>query len=206
MSGGTAGHRSGGGRVEGVSGATSTSLRGDALVTLEYRGAVRESMLAFKYHGDIAHVRWMSRHLANVLRGPLESLCAGRHDAGSAVVVTWVPTTAARRRRRGFDPAELIARSVARRLGLRPRSLLRRIDRVSQAGSSRAMRLVGPRLVARRPSPRTTASSPVVVVIDDVVTTGGSLRAARRALFSIGVAPGSVICAAVAATPSGAGR
>ena len=42
-------------------------------------------------------------------------------------VVTWVPTTRRRRMERGYDQAELLARSVARYLGVRARPVVRTI-------------------------------------------------------------------------------
>ena len=56
------------------------------------------------------------------------------------VSVTWCPTTGRRRRRRGYDSGELIARALARRLGARPVRLLRRLDRLPQTGAGRGAR------------------------------------------------------------------
>ena len=61
---------------------------------------------------------------------------AGLIDGQDAAVVTWIPTTSRRRRQRGFDQAELLARGVARRLRLPCRALLRRADDSPQTGRS----------------------------------------------------------------------
>ena len=110
-------------------------------------------------------------------------------------VVTWAPTSARRRRRRGYDQAELLARAVAWRLGVPCRRLLRRVDdpRGPQTGRTRAERLAGPTFVARR------RVRGVVLVVDDVVTTGATLRAAETALLAGGAR--SVRSIAAAATP-----
>lgn len=109
-------------------------------------------------------------------------------------VVTWAPTSSARVAERGFDQAELLARAVARELGVPCRRLLYRTHGGPQAGRGRAARLLGPSFRAR--SPRRGLR---VLLVDDVVTTGGTLHAARQALLDAGIA--EVHCIAAAATP-----
>ena len=93
--------------------------------------------------------------------------------------VTWAPTTAARRRERGFDQAQLMARIIGRSLHLPTRRLLRRLDGSSQTGQSRQRRLQGPEF-------RSRATTDVVLVVDDVCTTGATLSAAAAALLRAG--------------------
>lgn len=102
--------------------------------------------------------------------------------------ITWVPSPGAHRRWRGYEPACLLARAVGPAVGLLVRS-----DSVAQTDRSRAGRLLGPSLVARRPV------SGHVVVVDDVGTTGASLRAAAAVLRSAGAT--RVVGATVAVTP-----
>ena len=114
-----------------------------------------------------------------------------------ALVVTWAPTSPRRRRQRGFDQAELLARAVGRRAGLPVRRLL---------SADRAP----PRQGARRGSDGSTpGSSPrgvapaAVLLIDDVATTGATLSAAARALRRAGaeVVHGLVVARAPAGRP-----
>ena len=112
-----------------------------------------------------------------------------------ADVVTWAPTAPGRRRARGYDQAEVLARAVGRSLGVPVRGLLRRTDRAGpQTGRRRAERLArAPTFVATRRVPDR------VVVVDDVVTTGATLQAAASALVAGGAH--SVRAVAAAATP-----
>ncbi|HEX8771251.1 MAG TPA: phosphoribosyltransferase family protein, partial [Acidimicrobiales bacterium] len=95
--------------------------------------------------------------------------------------MTWAPTTGARRRERGFDQAELLARAVARRLGLPCRRLLRRRPGPAQTGRDREGRQSGPAFTTRR------VTGPArVLLVDDIVTTGATVSAAARALRAAG--------------------
>ena len=149
---------------------------------LTYQGAGRRMLLALKY----ANAKPVARSLASAM-----ARRARRHQVD---VVTWAPTSAARRRARSYDQAEVLARAVAWRLGVPCRRLLRRTDGgPPQTGRSRADRLEGPAFEARR---RVRGA---VLVVDDVVTTGATLRAADAALRGAGA--DTVHCIAAAATP-----
>ena len=155
------------------------------LVAVPFSGRVRDVLLGFKYRNR----RAIAGHLAGLLVNRLVA-------AGQRVdVVTWAPTSGRRRRERGFDQAELVARHVARQLGVPCRRLLEREGATApQTGRTRAGRLHGPsfRVHPHVPTGR-------VLLLDDVVTTGATLRAAAEALRWAGV--GEVVSAAVAATP-----
>jgi predicted amidophosphoribosyltransferase len=142
-----------------------------------FTGRARKVVLGLKYRNR----RQVARHLAGLVV--------------NAIVVTWAPTSAARRRDRGFDQGELLARTVARQLGLPCRRLLERTGpSAAQTGRSRAERLHGPGFTARP-----GLDGRRIIVIDDVVTTGSTLAAAGAALRHAGAA--EVLMFAVASTP-----
>lgn len=148
-----------------------------------YVGAAREVVARVKYRNARASVAWLATGMAAMV------------DPATVDVVTWVPTTRARRRRRGFDQGRLLARAVAWRLGRPCRSLLRRRPGPAQTGLALAERRRGPQLEA-------LASAPVgkrVLLVDDVVTSGASLAAAAAALRNAGV--GGVQAVTAARTP-----
>lgn len=157
------------------------------VAVLPFTGRVRSVVLGMKYRNR----RAVGRHLAGLVVNRVVELGL----ADGVDVVTWAPTSARRRRERGFDQGELIARTVARQLGLPCRRLLERTDRRGgpQTGRSRVERLGGPSFVARPGIDGLRA-----LVVDDVVTTGATLRGARDALAERGA---DAVAVAVAATP-----
>ena len=153
-----------------------------------YEGAVREALARLKYR----NARSALPALASALVGRLRAEPLGPVD-----VVTWPPTTAARRRGRGFDQAEHLARAVARGLGVPARPCLVRSAGRSQTGRSAEERRRGPVFDAG------SVAGLRVLLIDDVATTGATLTAAAQALRSAGA--GWVGAATVARTPRRSG-
>lgn len=145
-----------------------------------YDGVGRELVARLKYRNARSTLPWLAAEMAR-LAAPV-----------GAAVVTWVPTTGARRRARGFDQGRLLAVAVARRLGVPCRPLLRRLPGPAQTGAARAARLAGPRLVPRR----RRAVPATVLLVDDVVTTGATLAAAARVLEAAGARSVSAVVAA----------
>lgn len=163
--------------------------------TTAVRGVGRAVVL-FAYEGTGARVvQALKFRDGRRLVAPLaDRLCAALPEGwADESTLSWVPTSAARRRARGFDQAELLARAVARRLAGECRPTLRRIPGPAQTGQDRAHR---ERNVHFRPHARLPRR---VLLIDDVCTTGATARAAVVALHSGGV--DQVRFAAVARTP-----
>jgi len=145
----------------------------------EYAGALRELIHQFKFAG------------ASRLAGPLAGLLAdaARLDGGlpAGACVAAVPLHPRRRRQRGYDQAELLARAVARRLGLPHRRLLRKVRAVPPQSSlglaERAANIRGAFRVRRLRRGVPAA----VLLVDDIFTTGATVNDACRALTEAGV-------------------
>ncbi|MDX6581984.1 MAG: hypothetical protein QOI10_1168 [Solirubrobacterales bacterium] len=134
-----------------------------------YRGVGRNLVTALKFGHRLPLAPVLARAIAASL-GP----------APLAAIVP-VPAAPSRRRRRGFDPAELIASALAAELGLRRLAPLERGDGPRQVGRRRAERLADP--------PRVWTVAPVperLLLVDDVLTTGATLRACAAALRRAG--------------------
>ena len=135
----------------------------DLAALLSYEGAGREVVARLKYRNHRSTLEWLATGMARLL------------DARSVDVVTWIPTSRRRRRGRGFDQAELLAREVGRRLRRPCRDLLSREPGPPQTGQPFEQRTRGPGLTARRVEGS-------VLVVDDVITSGATIRAAAVAL------------------------
>ena len=150
-----------------------------------YAGAGRELLARLKYRNQRSCVGWVA------------SAMAGALPSGLVVeAVTWAPTSPRRRRRRGFDQAELLARALGRETGLPVVSLLKRVDAAGQTGRSRSQRYCAPVFAPRR-SPQSA-----VLVVDDVVTTGATLQAAASALIRAGARHVAAVVAGATPLPS----
>jgi predicted amidophosphoribosyltransferase len=146
-----------------------------------YRATLRRLVVGMKY-ARLRDRAWpLGELMADRLRGwgPLD---------GGAVVVPF-PTTAAARRRRGFDPPALLADEVAARLGLAVAAgvLERRGEPPPQASLARAARLRAPKGTVRVSRPGAVRGR-TVLLVDDVLTTGATADAAARALLGAGAA------------------
>jgi len=102
-------------------------------------------------------------------------------------LITYVPTAHTRVRQRGYDQAALLAKAVARELGLPYAPLLARMGSARQVGASgmqRRRQLRG----SFRPRSSRLAQNTYILLIDDVLTTGSTLESAARVLRSMGAA------------------
>jgi len=155
---------------------------------LDYEGVGRELVARIKYRNHRAVLRWLAGGMATLVR----------HD--EVDLVTWAPTTVGRRRDRGFDHAELLARHVAADLGLPLRVALCRRPGPAQTGRRLDERRAGPSFAGLPDA----IDRRRVLLVDDVVTTGATFAAAGRALRHAGAS--SVLGLAAAHPRRGRGR
>ena len=146
----------------------------DVLTPFAYEGVVRTAVQHLKYRGLRAlapeMARPMARELALAVPPPF--------------TLVPVPLHPARRRERGFNQAELLAREIARVLDapLAPAALRRAVDtppQVRTATAAERLRNVRDAFAAPHPPDGGT-----FVLVDDVTTTGATLSSAARVLLS----------------------
>ena len=163
---------------------------GGIAAALSFDGVARSAILGLKY----GNRRAVATALAEILVRRLSLAVPGAGPLDQVDLVTWAPTSRRRVVERGYDQGELLARAVARQLGVPCRRLLFRVHGAPQAGRGRAERLEGPTFRVRSGRPLR------VLVVDDVVTTGATLIAAGQALHAAGIR--EVRLVAVASTPA----
>ena len=153
----------------------------DAVTTYDDIG--KELIRRFKFEGDQEAGRLCARYMADVV------------DRDTVDVVVAVTTTAARRRQRGYDQSEILAREVARRLGLLYIKALVRVKNIDQIGKGRLERIAQSEdlYVAVNASEFTSKR---VLLVDDVTTTGATMRSAADTLLEVGAR--TVYCLAFA--------
>jgi ComF family protein len=142
-----------------------------------YAGPARALVAALKFRGALG--------VANAMAAAVCASCPAGWLSDSGVVLVPVPLHPSRRRRRGFNQAERLARGVAERTGLGVCDCLERVGpRATQMGLGREERLAR---IAGSVRVRAGARVPErVVLVDDVVTTGATLAACAAALRDAG--------------------
>ncbi len=144
-------------------------------VPLALTGPARDLVHALKFRDVPPVAALMAAHIVHALPAGLA--------VGGEVLVP-VPAHPARRRRRGYDHADVLARAIARRTGRTVAPVLTRSGSpgARQRGAGRADRLSGEALTigARGPAPARC------VLVDDVRTTGATLRACALVLRGAG--------------------
>lgn len=154
---------------------------------LYYEGSVRESLLRYKFDGCAAY---------GTVYGKLIAKCIDE-TAVSCDIITWVPLSRRRLRKRGYDQAEMIAQTVSKELGIPCERLLVKIrDNPAQSGignmENRQKNVSGVYQVTNRE----LFYGKRVMLTDDIVTTGSTISECAFMLKKAGAA--SVYAAAAA--------
>ncbi len=155
-----------------------------------YRGTMRSLIHLLKYEGV--------QPVASTLGALMAAQVAAQPAIPKAMTVVPVPLFAGKRRERGFNQAELLARSLARAarrhgmaLTVDTTMLVRRRATESQAGLTPAGRRRNLQAAFAVPGAE-NAAKPLagrdLLLVDDIYTTGATARAAAGALRRAGAA------------------
>jgi ComF family protein len=156
-----------------------------------YAGPVREALMSLKFGGlrsaTSAFAPWMAEALSRAPPQP------GGKSRIEDATLTWVPLWPGRRRRRGFDQAEALARAVAANAGMPVRRLLARTrdtaPQAQRAGVARRRALQG--------AFQATGTAPqLLVLVDDVLTSGATAAECARVLKRAGAREVGLLTAA----------
>lgn len=145
---------------------------------VEYRDAVRKAIHRYKF----TPIRARGKAL-----GSLMAQCVRDHPEIQGEVITWAPLSAKRRKTRGFDQAEELARQVGEELSLPVESLLVKQVHTGQQSSlkddaQRRANVLG--VYSLRPGAGVRGRR--VLLCDDVVTSGATLSACAKVLMEAG--------------------
>ena len=162
---------------------------GRCVSVLYYDDRTREAVHAFKFGGQ----SWRAAAL-----GELMARAASERLGGEFDVVTWVPVSRKRLRKRGYDQSRLLAEEMCRLWRVRPEPLLRKIlDNPAQSSLEGAAARRGNVLGAYEPAPGAAIRGRRVLLVDDVLTTGSTLAECARVLRLAEAA--DVVCVTLAA-------
>ena len=156
---------------------------------LYYEGTVREALLRYKFHFTPARGRVFGRLIGQELR---------RREHTDFDVLTWVPLSEKRKRRRGYDQARILAEAAAEELGVTATPLLKKVRNAPpQSGirtpEARRANVSGCYIV---PDP-SLAEGKRVLIVDDIITTGATVSECARMLMLAGAAEVRAASAAV---------
>ena len=160
-----------------------------AVAAAPYEGVFQRALVELKFRRREVLAELLAKPAASAFRRAPRDEEAGTAGTPPVAAVA-VPLPFWRRRRRGFNQAELLARPIARELGIPlVRGVLRRRSRPPQTlvtPSARRRNVRGAFRAGRLPEE--LAGRPLLLV-DDVFTTGSTAEAAVRTLIRAGAGP-----------------
>ena len=145
-----------------------------------YEGNVRRSLLRYKFHGRQSYAESYGRLLAMKLL---------QEELAEFDLITYVPISPQRRRKRGFDQVQLLAEAVSLQLSVPCVRTLQKVrHNQPQSGivghAQRRANVLG----VYRVTDGTQLCGRKILLLDDIVTTGATAGEAARVLLTAGAA------------------
>lgn len=158
---------------------------------LWYTGGVRKALMDLKFRRRMGGLD---------LFGSLMAACAKQWYDGAFDAVTWVPVSAKRLHKRGFDQSRLLAASLCVDWHTMPQETLRKVvDNPPQSSLLGTERRRANVLGVYRPVRPEDIRGKRFLLIDDLMTSGATLAECVRVLREAGAA--DVVCLTLAITP-----
>lgn len=142
-----------------------------------YEGSVRDAIIRYKFGGLDKYAKDFSEFLKVCVEENLE----GKYD-----IISWIPLSKKRMRKRGYDQAKCLAEELGIKLGETPvRTLVKCRDAAPQSrqtsSSSRKANILGAYEAASA-----DVSGKRILLLDDVLTTGSTASECARILKTAG--------------------
>jgi ComF family protein len=155
-----------------------------------YEDDVRSSLLRYKFYGKRGQAEAYGRLLGMKLM---------REDLLDFDILTFVPISDKRRRKRGFDQVQLLAEKLGDQIGKQPQPLLKKLrDNPAQSGivgqAERRANVLGVYEVVH---PEQVIGKRILL-LDDIVTTGATASECARVLLTVGAKEVSLAVVAAA--------
>ena len=143
-----------------------------------YKENVRKSLLKYKFHNYRSYAAAYGRLLAMKLM---------KEDRADFDILTWIPISRQRKRRRGFDQVELLAQKLGAELQIHPIRTLEKVRNNRQqsriVGSAQRRANVLGAYIAIEPE---NFVGKRVLILDDIITTGATASECARILLTAG--------------------
>ena len=155
---------------------------------LFFKGHVRDSLHRYKFQNAKHYRRGYSRLLAECIR----EYCSDRYD-----LISWIPVSEKRRKKRGYDQSMLLAMATALELSDVAVETLKKVrDTPPQSNLGKWDERAANIQDAYEISDAELVEGKRILLIDDIVTTGATLSEAAACLLAAGVS--EVLCATLA--------
>ncbi len=146
---------------------------------LSYQDTVRESLHRYKFKGKNAYFRTY---------GKLVAKCVDENHV-SCDIISCVPLSKKRLRKRGYNQSELIARKMAELLQLTYRPVLKKVrNNPAQSGTAGKKQRRENVQGVYEIHPAADIAGKSILLVDDIVTTGATLQECARVLTEHGAA------------------
>lgn len=152
----------------------SKSRPANTWVVTSYGGLAKDLISVFKFKRARVAAQLIAQHLD--VRIPF---------LDEHTTVVHIPTATRRRRQRGYDQSELIAKEFAKLRGLNHVGLLARTGQSRQVGMNRKQR-ISQMQFAFRTTHRAFDTKHPILLVDDLITTGASIESATKTLKDAG--------------------